>query len=158
MMRIQYLNIQLDEKLWSFMKIVAIHNYLLCEVFSNRYIDITDSWMEYLALWIWFTSTLKFVDQLYQLMYHLEFRLVLFLLLVVRLQWIILSQCEVPQTKQSTLEIEITDISIGLFCCEHMLVDANNPLLSLVEDLRYLYIQYKVLLDDVHVRCIYNIF
>ena len=158
MMRIQYLNIQLDEKLWSFMKIVAIHNYLLCEAFSNRYIDITDSWMEYLALWIWFTPTLKFVDQLYQLMYHLEFRLVLFLLLVVRLQWIILSQCEVPQTKQSTLEIEITDISIGLFCYEHMLVDANNPLLSLVEDLRYLYIQCKVLLDDVHVRCIYNIF
>ena len=40
--------------------IVAIRNYLLCELLLKRYIPTlcsTDSWTECLALWIWFTST-----------------------------------------------------------------------------------------------------
>ena len=66
-------------------------------------------------------------------MYHLEFCLVLLLLLDVCLLSIILSQCEALQTKQSTLETQILDISIGLFCKRHILVDPNNPLLSLAD-------------------------
>ena len=48
-------------------------------------------------------------------MYHLEFRLALFLLLGVSLLSMILSQCEALQTKQSTLEMKIPDISFGFF-------------------------------------------
>ena len=48
-------------------------------------------------------------------MYRLEFRLALFLLLGVRLLSIIPPQCEVLQIKQNTLEMQIPDISTGLF-------------------------------------------
>ena len=58
----------------------------------------------------------QFVDQLYQEMYHLEFRLVLFLLLDVYLTSMILSQCELLQTNQSTFEMAMPDIFTGLFC------------------------------------------
>ena len=78
-------------------------------------------------------------------MYHLEFRLVL---LGVRLPSIILSQYEALQTKQSTLEMQIPDISIGLFCKGYILVDPNNPLLSLAENSRCLYIRCILLLDN----------
>ena len=62
---------------------------------------------------------------------HVEFCLVLLLLLGVCLLSKILSQCEALQTKQSTLETQILDISIRLFCKGHILVDPNNSLLSL---------------------------
>ena len=78
-------------------------------------------------------------------MYHLEFRLVL---LDVRLPSIILSQYEALQTKQSTLEMQIPDITIGLFCKGYILVDPNNPLLSLAENSRCLYIRCILLLDN----------
>ena len=61
-------------------------------------------------------SQWQFVDQLYQQMYRLEFCLALFLLLGVRLLSIIPSQCEVLKIKQNNLEMQILDISIGLFC------------------------------------------
>ena len=57
-------------------------------------------------------------------------RVVLFLLLGLRLLLIILSQCEALQIKQSTLEMQILDISIVLFCKGNILVDPNNPMLS----------------------------
>ena len=78
-------------------------------------------------------------------MYHLEFRLVL---LGVLLPSIILSQYEALQTTQSTLEMQIRDISIGLFCKGYILVDPNNPLLSAVENSRCLYIQCRLLSDN----------
>ena len=78
-------------------------------------------------------------------MYHLEFRLVL---LGVLLPSIILSQYEALQTTQSTLEMQIRDISIGLFCKGYILVYANNPLLSPVENSRCLYIQCRLLSDN----------
>ena len=77
-------------------------------------------------------------------MYHLEFRLVL---LGVLLPSIILSQYEALQTTQS-LEMQIRDISIGLFCKGYILVDPNNPLLSPVENSRCLYIQCRLLSDN----------
>ena len=81
-------------------------------------------------------------------MYLLEFRLVLFLLLGVRLLSIILSQCEALQAKQNTLEMQIPDTFIGLLCKGHILVDPNNPLLSLAENSRCLHIQYRVSIDN----------
>ena len=44
--------------------------------------------------------------------------------------------------------MQIPDISIGLFCKGHIMVDPDNSLLSLAENSTYLYIQYRVLLDD----------
>ena len=78
-------------------------------------------------------------------MYHLEFRLVL---LGVRLSSIILSQYEALQTKKSTWEMQIPDIFIGLFCKGYILVDPNNPLLSLAERSRCFYIRCRLLLDN----------
>ena len=68
--------------------------------------------MEYLALWMWFTSTVAVcrpaasIDELINVL----------LLLGVRWLSIIPSQREVLQIKQSTLEMQISDTSIGLFC------------------------------------------
>ena len=56
---IQYLNIWIDEECSSThensgnMELLALWAF-----FKQAYIDTTDSWMEYLALWIWFTSTM----------------------------------------------------------------------------------------------------
>ena len=98
------------------MKIVATRNHLLCELFSNRYIlaqqtDGRSTWLYGYGL----HPQWQFLDQLCQKMYRLEFRLALFLLLGVRLLSIIPPQCEVLQIKQNTLEMQIPDISTGLF-------------------------------------------
>ena len=126
MISIQYLNIELDEERSS-----AHEN-------SNTYL---------LTLWASFKQVyISTIDvSLYQWMYHLEFRLVL---LGVLLPSIILSQYEALQTTQSTLEMQIRDISIGLFCKGYILVDPNNPLLSPVENSRCLYIQCRLLSDN----------
>ena len=129
-------------------KIVAMRNYLLCELLSNKYISTQQTaelskWLDgYGLLPKW-----QFVDQLYQEMCYLKFCLVLLLLLGVCLLSIIPSQCEALQTKQSPLAMQILDISTGLFCKGNILVDPNNPLLSLAENLRCLYNQYRILLD-----------
>ena len=81
-------------------------------------------------------------------MYLLEFRLVLFLLLGVRLLSVILSQYEALQAKQNTLEMQISDTFIGLLCKGHIVVDPNNPLLSLAKNSRCLHIQCRVSLDN----------
>ena len=70
------------------------------------------------------------------------------LLLCLRLLSIILSQCEALQTKQSTFEMQIADISVWLFCKGQISVNPNNPMLSLAENSRCLYTQYRILLDD----------
>ena len=80
------------------MKIVAIWNYLLCELFSNRYILLTQQTVGWSA-WLYgygLHPQWQFVDQLFQMMYCLEFSLVLFLLLGVRLLSIISSMWSAP--------------------------------------------------------------
>ena len=72
-------------------------------------------------------------------MYHLEFRIVLFLLLGVCLLSIILSQGEVHQIKQSTLEMQIPDISIRLFYWGDIFVNPDNSLLPFAENSRFVY-------------------
>ena len=58
MISIQYINTELDEERFSAHENSSNAELLALRVsFKQLYIDKTDSWTEYLALWIWFTST-----------------------------------------------------------------------------------------------------
>ena len=58
MISIQYLNMQLDEQRSSTNETSSNAELIASWAsFKQVYIDTTDSWKEYLALWIWFTST-----------------------------------------------------------------------------------------------------
>ena len=125
---------------------VAIRNYLLREHLSNScIIDKRDSWTDYLALWIWFTSTVAVCIPATSIDALPRIRLILFMVLGAHLLSIILSLCGVLQTKQSISETRILNILIILFCQRHILVDPNNRLLSLTADSICLFVQYRIL-------------
>ena len=137
------------------MKIVTIRNYLLCELFSNRYILTQQTvrrstWLQGYGLHP------QFVDKLYQYTYSLEFRLFLFLLLGVCLLSIIPSQCEVLQIKQNTLEMQLPDISDYFAKGIYWLIRATHcrHLLRIQGICIFNTKFYQMML---HVRCMYDV-
>ena len=131
--------------------IVAIRNYLLCELLSNRYIPTlcsTDSWTECLALWIWFTSTVTVCRP--AVLIDVSTRISSSPVPTTRCPFAINNSVSMWSAPSKAKYFGNTNSGyfIGLLCKEHILVDPNNSLLSLAENSRCLHIQYRVSIDN----------